>query len=260
MLKKWTRRMLRGIIVLGLLLVLLDLGIHVISRTEWFKIRVTQAIQNALGREIKLARMGASLRGIFIEDFAVAEQGGFENGTFVEAGQLRVQVSLLHLLHGHTKIQLVLLSDVTVKATVFEDGHASWQDLIPAQETATEEEPAQTGKFPFRVTATHLRLENMHLIYQDKTVPNTFEIKGLTVGIDRFGLNRKFSFYINATVRPTVQGNPVELPLVLHGKADLQGLNMEQAWAELEAVSVAYRESSALLKGRVKISKIRTSN
>lgn len=251
MLKKWTERIVRGTIVLGLLLVLLDLGLHVISHTEWFRTRVTDAIQNALGREIKLARMGANLRGIFIEDFAVAEQGGFENGTFVEAGQLRVRISLLHLLHGHTKIQLVLLSDVTVKTTVFEDGHTSWQDLIPAPSDATEEEPEQTGKFPFRVTATHLRLENMHLIYEDKTAPNTLEIKGLTVGVDRFGLNRNFSFYINATVRPTVRGNPLELPLVLHGKANLQELNMEQAWVELEALSIAYQESSALLKGRV---------
>lgn len=250
MLKKWAVRILRGIIVLFLLLVLLDVGVHVVSRTEWFRARVTRALQNALGRDIKLARMGANLRGIFVEDLAVAQQGGFENGTFIEAGHLRVNFSLLPLLRGHTKVNLVLLSNVTVKATVFEDGRNSWQDLL-AQEKAMDPQTEPSGKFPFQITANHLRLENARLIYEDKTAPYTLDINGLTIGVNHFSLAGPFSGYVQAKLHPVMKGKQTELLFGLRVKADLKELDFEQAYADIQACSVAYQDATLSLKGRI---------
>ena len=95
--------------------ILLEAGLAYVSRTQWFKTRVTNALTSAFGRDIRLARMGASLRGIIVEDLHVAERGGFEEGIFAQMGRLRMRVSLLHLLKGHIKVKLVVLSDAKVK-------------------------------------------------------------------------------------------------------------------------------------------------
>ena len=78
---KWAGILLASLLVL---LMLLEIGIYCVSRTQWFNTRVTNAVQQALGRDIELAKMGASLRGIFVEDLRVAEKGGFEQGTFAQ--------------------------------------------------------------------------------------------------------------------------------------------------------------------------------
>ena len=130
MLKKWMKRILKIGMVFVLLLAILEVTIHIISRTEWFNTKVTAALQQALGRDIQLGNMGAHFNGIFVEDIKVAEEGGFANGTFLQAGRLRVRISLWHFIYGHTKIEVVALNHVTLRARIAPDGTASWADLV----------------------------------------------------------------------------------------------------------------------------------
>ena len=139
---KWTKRI--GYVVLGMIAALLVIegGLFFISRTEWFENRVEAAVKQIVGRDVELGRMGANLRGVFINDITVAEQGGFEQGIFAQVGRLRVRVSLIHLLHGHVKIHGVFLSNADVKLVVYADGTTNWADFVSAPQTTDETAPA----------------------------------------------------------------------------------------------------------------------
>lgn len=252
MLKKFLIRCWRTVLCIALLIMILDVGLHVVSHTEWFRTRITQALQNALGRDIKLAQMGANLSGISVDDFAVAEQGGFENGTFIEAGRLRIRVSLLHLLHGHAKINLISLSDATIRAHILPDGQPSWQDLLSAEtDSALSSQEESSTTLPLRITVTHIRLENTQLLYTDATGPHALHIEGLNIGVNNFSLTEPFSFYVQAKVNPTFNGEKLPIPFMLRGTTNLQGLDLSQATADIHALSVSYKKASILIKGRV---------
>lgn len=251
MLKKFLIRCWRTVLCVVLLIIILDIGLHLVSHTEWFRARVTQTLQNALGRDIKLAQIGANLHGISIDHFAIAEQDGFENGTFVEAGRLHVRVSLLHLLHGHAKINLILLSDTTIRTHVLPDGRQSWQDLLSADADSAPAPQETSAAFPLRITATHIRLENTHLFYTDATGPHALHIEGLNIGVNRFSFTKPFSFYVQAKVNPTVNGEMLPIPFVLRGTADLKNMDLSQAAVDIHALSAAYKKASVLIKGRV---------
>ncbi len=250
MTKKWLQRIIRIMLCILLLLVLADVVLHLVSRTEWFHTRVSTFLQQTLGREIKLANMGINLRGIFVEGLEVAEQGGFEKGTFVEVGLLRIRFSLLHLLHGHTKIHHIVLANVTAKAVIYPDGSTNWADLIPTDTAAASQEQT-ASKAPFDITADHIHLENLRLIYVDDTVPHAMHIDRLTVGASHFSWKDPFPFYVQAQINPTVRGTSLQVPVALQGTLDLNNLDLSQAKAHIQALTTSYNKASVTLQGDV---------
>ncbi len=237
--------------VFVLLLAILEVAVHVISRTEWFNTRVTHALQQALGRDIQLGNLGAHLNGIFVEDIKVAEKDGFANGTFLEAGRLRVRISLWHLLYGHTKIDVVALSHVTLRARITPDGTASWADLLTSDTTAPKQESATGRSFPLHITAQKVILENLHIIYMDATVPRTLDVDELTVRINRFSLHEPFTARIYAQMRPTFRQTRLYIPLSAKLTVDLKNLDLEHATAELHSFTAKLQSAVLHASGRL---------
>lgn len=245
---KWMGNILAVFIVLMLLV---EGGIYYVSRTEWFKTRVTSALQGALGRDITLANMGASLRGIFVDDLHVAEQGGFEKGTFAQLGRLRVRLSLWHLLHGHVKVNTVILSNAKVHLTVDENGASSWADLMPVPANEEEAEQKSASAPGLHITADRVRLEQLYIRYIDKAMGHTAEIDGFTVEVRHFSLRDPFTLHIYGHVVDQTASALVKIPLTILAKVDLHELDFSQAYVELKKATASYQGASAVLTGRV---------
>ena len=244
--------------LLGLLIILagLDAGLHFLSRTDWFNMRVTNALQQTLGREFNAKKMGANLRGIFVEKLTVAEQGGFENGTFLEAGRLWVRVSLLHLLHGHVKITAVGLADTTAQLIKKADGTLNVQDLLAnasAEQTTAEVNPANetTSPLPLRLTVSNLRLENLHLVYTDESAQRTLETANLTVAIHNFGLDQEFTVSGSTRLHHTQHETRQEIPLQFKAHIHLGNLHLPDAYVKIDPLTVYYQNARAILRGRM---------
>ena len=230
--------------------ILLEAGLAYVSRTQWFKTRVTNALTSAFGRDIRLARMGASLRGIIVEDLHVAERGGFEEGIFAQMGRLRMRVSLLHLLKGHIKVKLVVLSDAKVNLVAYADGTTNWQDLAGSSQTETENSSNSTPTLP-RITIRRVMLEDLHLTYTDQAKAHTLELKNLQLSIKNFSLRNPFLLYIHTHLTAQADDEQIVIPLGLVAQIDLHNLDLENASAQIRTLMVSYQDTTAVLKGDI---------
>ena len=248
--KKWTRRVFYGVLIIVLGGLLADQGLHILSRTEWFKERVSNALHQTLGRETQLARMGANLRGVFLEDLQIAQKGGFEQGIFAQIGRLQVRISLINLLRGQIKIHGFVVSDMRVKLEVFADGTTSWQDWTStrADESAT---PEDAQPFSLPLTATQVRLENVHVVFVDHRVAHTLEIKGLNLEVKNFSFQQEFPLSLWMKFYHTQTAFEQGLMLVLQARVHLNDLELEKAYIQVETLKALYEKSSLALQGRI---------
>lgn len=248
--KKWLKCAGKALIIIVLLLGVLETGLHILSRTQWFDTQLENALKNALGRDVEVGRKGINLRGVFVEDIKIAEQGGFEQGTFIEAERLRVRFSLLHLLHAHAKVNLIALSNATLRLATYQDGANSWDDLT-AQEAAQTEEKTKDNSFPFNLTAQHVRLENLHLLYLDGQSSRAFDIKGFTLNIKNFSLQHEFPLTAVAAFYHKENTFERQIPITLKATVNLAGLDLPKAYIHIQALKAFYKNSSITLSGTV---------
>ncbi len=245
----WLKWLIRGAIALVVLLAVLDTALHHISRTKWFNTRVTTALENTLGRDVEVGAMGANLRGLFINNVRVAEQGGFENGTFLEAVHARVRFSLLHLLHAHVKLNSVTLAAITLHAKRAQDGTVNWADLSSPQQTDQTQDARMP--FPFSLSAKQLRLEDLHVIYTDEITQRTWDIDELTLHIKHLRLNKPFAVRVYAQLRHTLHNATLYIPISAKLTADLKNQQWPQAYIELNAFTANLQDTTLRAKGRV---------
>ena len=249
--KKWTKLLGKIAVISVLLLILADLGVHLVARTQWFNARVENVLQKALGRQVMIGPLAANLSGISVRDIQIAQAGGFENGTFVQAGRLRLRWSLWHLLHAHIKIKRLTLSNVDAFVKVYKDGTTSWADFTTPQLTA---EPAEekTSSVPFfEITANRIRLENLHLRYEDEQTPRTLDISGLTLNVKDFSLKDEFFLQLMANFQHKEFGFEGTIPLTLKARVKLANLDWPNTYAHIQALKAYYQKSTVTLSGTV---------
>ncbi len=249
--KKWTKRLLKIAVIFGLLLILADLGVHLMARTEWFNAQVERVLQNALGRRVIIGPLAANLSGVSVHDIHIAEAGGFDKGTFLQADRLRLRWSLWHLLHAHIKIKRLMLSDVVARVKVYKDGTTSWADFTTPQLTAQPVEEKPTSVPSFELTANRVRLENLHLHYEDEQTPRTLDISGLTLNVKDFSLQDEFSLQLLAKFQHQEFGFEGILPLTLKARVKLANLDWPHTYVHLEALKAYYQHATVTLSGRV---------
>ncbi len=248
--KKWLKRAGKAILIILLLLGILETGLHILSRTQWFDTQLENALKNALGREVEVGNKGINFRGVFVEDIKIAEKGGFENGTFIEADRLRLRFSLLHLLHAHAKVNLIVLSNTTLRVTTYQDGTNSWDDFVTPTNPQLQEDP-RDNTFPFNLTARYIRLDHLHLLYSDEQTPRNLDINNLTLTIKNFSLARAFPLTLIAEFTHKESTFERRIPITLKATLDLAKLNLSKAYAQIDALKVFYQHSSITLSGKV---------
>lgn len=249
LMKKWTRCIIYGMLILIVGALLVDQGLHVLSRTQWFNARVDSVLESALGRELEVGRMGANLRGIFVEDVKIAEKGGLQEGIFAQIGRLRIRLSLLHLLHGHFKIQGIILSDAHVKLLVRADGTTNWQDWVDSPQE--EKEPVSQTSVSLPVTARKLRIENLHLSYIDQQMPRTLEAQGLNLQVKNFSFEHEFELSLWGDFHHQEPQFEHIIPIVFRGKINLNQLDLKDAYVYVQTFKAMHQKSSLTLKGKV---------
>ncbi len=247
---KWIKR--AGYILLGIAagLLIVDRGVFLFSRTVWFRERVESAVERSFGREVELGRMGANLRGVFINDITVAEQGGFEQGIFAQVGRLQVRISLIHLLHGHIKIHGVLLSNSDVKLVIYADGTTNWSDWVAAPQTTDETAPAASSTSA-HITAERVRFEQLHLRFEDRQTPRTLEAQGVNLEVKNFSLQEEFTATFWANFHHKEDTFERTIPITSRTKINLSGLDFARAYVVIEALQATYQKSTILLQGRI---------
>ena len=135
---KWGFYILGGLLLAA---VLADTGLRWASSSRRVKNYLVQKVSAALRRDVRLKQVRASLFGVRVSGLEVAEQGGFQQGTFLSVDKAGVRFSLIHLLHGHLKLRTVFLHGATLNITRGADGKFNFADLSSSSVSPAKEEP-----------------------------------------------------------------------------------------------------------------------
>ena len=243
-----------GFYILGGLLLaaaLADAGLRWASSSRRVKNYLVQKVSAALRRDVRLKQVRASLFGVRVSGLEVAEQGGFQQGTFLSVDKAGVRFSLIHLLHGHLKLRTVFLHGGAIRITRGADGKFNFADLSSSSVPSAQKEPHADPFLP-RITLGLLDIEQLDVFYIDAARNRSLAVQQFMLRARRLMFTEPFRVISKAQVRWVEGDFPLESTLAFNARLNLADLDLEKAALDITNLIVRYRSTPAVLTGQIK--------
>lgn len=243
-----------GFYILGGLLLaaaLADAGLRWASSSRRVKNYLVQKVSAALRRDVRLKQVRASLFGVRVSGLEVAEQGGFQQGTFLSVDKAGVRFSLIHLLHGHLKLRTVFLHGGAIRITRGADGKFNFADLSSSSVPSAQKE-AHADPFLPRITLGLLDIEQLDVFYIDAAQNRSLAVQQFMLRARRLMFTEPFRVISKAQVRWVEGDFPLESTLAFNARLNLADLDLEKAALDITNLIVRYRSTPAVLTGQIK--------
>ena len=243
-----------GFYILGGLLLaaaLADTGLRWASSSRRVKNYLVQKVSAALKRDVRLKQVRASLFGVRVSGLEVAEQGGFQQGTFLSVDKAGVRFSLIHLLHGHLKLRTVFLHGGAIRITRGADGKFNFADLSSSSVPSAQKEPHADPFLP-RITLGLLDIEQLDVFYIDAAQNRSLAVQQFMLRARRLMFTEPFRVISKAQVRWVEGDFPLESTLAFNARLNLADLDLEKAALDISNLIVRYRSTPAVLTGQIK--------
>lgn len=243
-----------GFYILGGLLLaaaLADTGLRWASSSRRVKNYLVQKVSAALKRDVRLKQVRASLFGVRVSGLEVAEQGGFQQGTFLNVDKAGVRFSLIHLLHGHLKLRTVFLHGGAIRITRSADGKFNFADLSSSSVPSAQKE-AHADPFLPRITLGLLDIEQLDVFYIDAAQNRSLAVQQFMLRARRLMFTEPFRVISKAQVRWVEGDFPLESTLAFNARLNLADLDLEKAALDITNLIVRYRSTPAVLTGQIK--------
>lgn len=243
-----------GFYILGGLLLaaaLADTGLRWASSSRRVKNYLVQKVSAALKRDVRLKQVRASLFGVRVSGLEVAEQGGFQQGTFLSVDKAGARFSLIHLLHGHLKLRTVFLHGGAIRITRSADGKFNFADLSSSSVPSAQKE-AHSDPFLPRITLGLLDIEQLDVFYIDAAQNRSLAVQQFMLRARRLMFTEPFRVISKAQVRWVEGDFPLESTLAFNARLNLADLDLEKAALDITNLIVRYRSTPAVLTGQIK--------
>lgn len=251
--KKFKKISKWGFYILGGLLLaaaLADAGLRWASSSRRVKNYLVQKVSAALRREVRLKQVRASLFGVRVSGLEVAEQGGFQQGTFLSVDKAGARFSLIHLLHGHLKLRTVFLHGGAIRITRSADGKFNFADLSSSSVPSAQKE-AHADPFLPRITLGLLDIEQLDVFYIDAAQNRSLAVQQFMLRARRLMFTEPFRVISKAQVRWVEGDFPLESTLAFNARLNLADLDLEKAALDISNLIVRYRSTPAVLTGKI---------
>lgn len=245
---KWGFYILGGLLLAA---VLADAGLRWASSSRRVKNYLVQKVSAALRRDVRLKQVRASLFGVRVSGLEVAEQGGFQQGTFLSVDKAGVRFSLIHLLHGHLKLRTVFLHGGAIRITRGADGNFNFADLSSSSVSSAQKEPHADPFLP-RITLGLLDIEQLDVFYIDAAQNRSLAVQQFMLRARRLMFTEPFRVISKAQVRWVEGDFPLESTLAFNARLNLADLDLEKAALDITNLIVRYRSTPAVLTGQIK--------
>lgn len=245
---KWGFYILGGLLLAA---VLADTGLRWASSSRRVKNYLVQKVSAALKRDVRLKQVRASLFGVRVSGLEVAEQGGFQQGTFLSVDKAGVRFSLIHLLHGHLKLRTVFLHGGAIRITRGADGNFNFADLSSSSVPSAQKEPHADPFLP-RITLGLLDIEQLDVFYIDAAQNRSLAVQQFMLRARRLMFTEPFRVISKAQVRWVEGDFPLESTLAFNARLNLADLDLEKAALDITNLIVRYRSTPAVLTGQIK--------
>ena len=242
-----------GFYILGGLLLaaaLADAGLRLASSNRRVKNYLVQKVSAALRRDVRLKQVRASLFGVRVSGLEVAEQGGFQQGTFLSVDKAGARFSLIHLLHGHLKLRTVFLHGGAIRITRSADGKFNFADLSSSSVPSAQKE-AHADPFLPRITLGLLDIEQLDVFYIDAAQNRSLAVQQFMLRARRLMFTEPFRVISKAQVRWVEGDFPLESTLAFNARLNLADLDLEKAALDISNLIVRYRSTPAVLTGQI---------
>lgn len=242
-----------GFYILGGLLLaaaLADTGLRWASSSRRVKNYLVQKVSAALKRDVRLKQVRASLFGVRVSGLEVAEQGGFQQGTFLSVDKAGVRFSLIHLLHGHLKLRTVFLHGGAIRITRGADGKFNFADLSSSSVPSAQKEPHADPFLP-RITLGLLDIEQLDVFYIDAAQNRSLAVQQFMLRARRLMFTEPFRVISKVQVRWVEGDFPLESTLAFNARLNLADLDLEKAALDITNLIVRYRSTPAVLTGQI---------
>ena len=244
---KWGFYILGGLLLMS---ALADAGLRWASSNRRVKNYLVQKVSAALRRDVRLKQVRASLFGVRVSGLEVAEQGGFQQGTFLSVDKAGVRFSLVHLLHGHLKLRTVFLHGATLNITRRADGKFNFADLSSSSVPPAQKE-AHADPFLPRITLGLLDIEQLNVFYVDAAQNRSLAVQQFMLRARRLMFTEPFRVISKAQVRWVEGDLPLETTLAFNATLNLADLDFEKSALDISNLIVRYRSTPAVLKGHI---------
>lgn len=245
---KWVFYILGGLLLAA---ALADTGLRLATSNARVKNYLVQKVSAALKRDVRLKQVRASLFGVRVSGLEVAEQGGFQQGTFLSVDKAGVRFSLIHLLHGHLKLRTVFLHGGAIRITRGADGKFNFADLSSSSVPSAQKE-AHADPFLPRITLGLLDIEQLDVFYIDAAQNRSLAVQQFMLRARRLMFTEPFRVISKAQVRWVEGDFPLESTLAFNARLNLADLDLEKAALDITNLIVRYRSTPAVLTGQIK--------
>lgn len=245
---KWVFYILGGLLLAA---ALADTGLRLATSNARVKNYLVQKVSAALKRDVRLKQVRASLFGVRVSGLEVAEQGGFQQGTFLNVDKAGVRFSLIHLLHGHLKLRTVFLHGGAIRITRSADGKFNFADLSSSSVPPAQKE-AHADPFLPRITLGLLDIEQLDVFYIDAAQNRSLAVRQFMLRARRLMFTEPFRVISKAQVRWVEGDFPLESTLAFNARLNLADLDLEKAALDITNLIVRYRSTPAVLTGQIK--------
>lgn len=251
------KKLLKIILVLALIVLIFTVAALAVLRWMFPSERLKQIAMDYtrknFQREISFDRASLGLQGLTLDNFALSESTTFEQGTFIKATKVQVDLSWLALLHKQIKIETINVDGLEISIISKPDGSFNFDDLTSGDSssedahTAAEETP-----FGFALTAEQFVATNCKFSYKDLNSSTNTDFNNINFDIRNFDLSQPFQAIITFVVQiDQINTATLTLPATIDLTVFLADLNLSQAYVTLNQATASYKNVQLLLNGKI---------
>ncbi len=248
--KKWGKRAVIVGLILAILLVGGELTLRLLSSSEWMRKQVVEQLSESVNREVQVDQMAASLRGIWLDNVLIANEGGFEKGIMFAIEKVRVRLAWWHLLHGHVKVRSVVIWGVQLHISRGKDGSLNIA-LGDESETNSVEPSQEERSVPFDLTISQLELEDVTLSYKDEGLSLYTKVEGGALQMRNFKWNKPVEVHLLLPVFYQTAEKSTSFTLGAVGHVHLAELDATHMKADFKSITLRKGDTFAALSGTV---------
>lgn len=205
-------------------------------------------------REIDFKDVSFNLIGVTIDEFKFSEEGGFKEGNFVSARTAVVKVEFVPLFKKQIKIKTIGFDGVEINVVKLKDGKFNFDSLIPASAEEVSPKPQEdeisSAPLAMDLTAKDIYIKNSDVTYKDLQNGTEFSVKDVNFSIKDFDYNNPFSFMLSLST--SIDTGDIKLSPVTvssEGTANIAGMDLSKASAEVKTFAVAYKHFKVDMAG-----------
>jgi translocation and assembly module TamB len=238
-LKRISRILLRTIFIIVLLIIALLIVIQTPPAQNFIVKKATAFLEKKLKTRVEIGRLYIGFpKNIVIENIYLEDQ---KKDTLLYGGSLKVDISMMKLLHHEVEVNDIKLNQITAKVNrVLPDTAFNFQFILDAFASKEKTPPPKADTSSLNINIKYVQLDKIRLVFKDVITGNDDDIflQHFETNIDKFDLShQRFDIPIvkieglKAKIyqsKPLVQPQPLAKDVADAGKPSSLLLNMRK--------------------------------